>query len=83
MVEVTVRSLSYAASVISKGAGIYTVDNTPANRMIQGCPTRCPGCLREHPMTKARPGREMACPSAGCGTRLRLNPFTLKIQAQA
>jgi len=38
---------------------------------------RCPRCGGEFPVKLRQLGQEGQCPEAGCGARLRLNPFTM------
>jgi hypothetical protein len=39
---------------------------------------RCPACQQEHPLKQEQLGSELTCPTAGCGLRMRLNPFTIQ-----
>lgn len=38
---------------------------------------RCPACQQEHRVSGEQLGGELICPTAGCGLRLKLNPFAI------
>jgi hypothetical protein len=40
---------------------------------------RCPACQKEHVINEEQLGKQMTCPTPGCGFRLKLNPFTIKM----
>jgi hypothetical protein len=39
---------------------------------------RCPACFEWHPIERGQLGQIITCPSPGCETRLRINPFVLE-----
>jgi WD40 repeat protein len=41
---------------------------------------RCPVCRERHPVQDAWLGRELGCPTDGCGARLWVNPFVVRLK---
>ena len=39
---------------------------------------RCPACRQEHQISDEQLGGELTCPTAGCGLRLKVNPFIVQ-----
>jgi len=57
---------------IEYGPGIVTASEQDGHLAV-----RCPCCGAAIDLERSKLGRELACPHAGCGRRLRLNTFTV------
>ena len=50
-----------------------------ATDQTNGLGVRCPSCQTRHPITQTELGTELTCPTPGCGLRLKINPFVIKM----